>query len=385
MKKTLSLMLLALLSGAGLLWLVARGSGYVLINYAGYQLEMSFWTALLALVALWLLLRWGLALLGWLLRAGGAFVWWRNRRQQSATSRREQGLAAIAGGDWPEAKRLLAAAGSGASSRTDRLLAARVLLECDERDQAQALLVPLLDNQDRAATLLAAQLSDRRATVIALLEPLAAEKKLPPAALRQLLDALLEERQWSAAAGLLKSSQLGVATEPLYRRWLEPQLTAAASLKELQQLWRVLPAAQREQPQLVAHYARRLCELDEPAEAEKLLLKTLQSQLKRSAPEFDRDCLAVLWLLPEPGLNKRMRALESLLEAKPDAQLAYALARLCQQGQLWARARDFANQSLRLQATAATQKLLGELYRQLGDDKAAEQHFRRGLELALQP
>jgi HemY protein len=382
MKKTLMLLLLALLSGAGVLWLVARGSGYVLVNYGGYQLEMSFWTALLSLLLLILLLRWGVAVVAWLLRAGGVVQWWRQRRQRSAMSRREQGLTALACGDWPEAKRLLVGASGQPLLESDRLLAARALHGCGEQQQALALLAPALEQRQRGALLLAAQLSEKPQQLIAWLEPLAQAKKLPAEPLQRLCAALLAAGKAAAALELLPQLN-NAAAEPLYRRWWAVQSTALDDAKQLQRSWRSVPPALREQPAWIADYARRLVAVDEPIEAEKLLLKSLQSQLKRSQRHFDRDCLAALTTLPESGLNKRLRALESLLQQQPDSQLAYTVARLCQQGQLWGRARDFANQALALESSPAVHKLLAEIHLQLGDSAAAGEHFRRGLELAL--
>lgn len=384
MKRTFVLLLAALLGGAGLIWLVARGSGYVLINYAGYQLEMSFWTALLALSAALLLLRWGFALLGWLLRAGGVVEWWRNRRQLSATSRREQGLAALASADWLEAKRLLAGNLHTASARSDRLLAARALLGCGEHQAAKELLGELLAKGDRAAVLVLAQgpLPDRER--IKLLEPLSKANKLPVEQISALLEALLAEQHWPAAADLLKNSKLpSEQLERFYQRWFTLQLPVIADLKSAQQCWKILPSNLRQQPSLVGVYARCLIELEACGEGEKLLLKTLQSQLKRSQTTFDSSCLAALQLLPPAGLNKRLRALETLLQEQADAELAYTVARLCKQGELWARARDFALRGLELNACPAGHKLLAEIYLQLGDNSSAAQQLRRGLECAV--
>lgn len=386
MKRALAMVLIALLGGAGLLWLVARGSGYILINYAGYQLEMSFWTGLLTLLAALLLVRWGLALVAWLLRAGGLFSWWRDRRQQSASSRREQGLAALAAADWAAARRLLVAARPDGQSDTERLLAARALAGSGELGAALEWLAPLLAKNHRQAQLLAAELSDDHARIVALLEPLAAAKKLPATAFVTLFDALLRGGFWQAGGELLESSQLPAEQlQPLYQRWFSGQLALVESAKQARASWRKLPAPLRDEPDCVASYARRLAELDDSVEAEKLLLKALQKQQQRSPQPLHRGCLMALLALPDAGLSKRLRALEGLLQERPEAGLSYAVARLCQQGQLWGRARDFAVQSLKLQPAAATHRLLAEVYLKLGDSSLAEQQFRRGLELATAP
>jgi len=382
MKRTLMALLVALLSGAGLLWLVARGSGYVLVNYAGYQLEMSFWTGLLALLALLLVVRWVLALLRWLLRAGGLLSWWRDRRRQSASSRREKGLAALAVGDWSAAQRLLVSAQPHGQSKTDRLLAARALGAGDSA-AALELLAPLVEQGDRNGQLLAAELATDDSRVMALLEPLVAAKKAPPAALERLFEALVRRGLWLAAGELLANSSLPPAqAQPLYRRWLRGQLPQVETVKQAHSSWRKLPAALREEPALVADYAQRLAELEETAEAEKYLLKALQKQQQRSESPYSRACLAALLTLPEAGLNKRLRALEALLENRREAALAYTIARLCQQGQLWGRARDFALQALELAPTPRSHRLLAEVYLKLGEAANADQQFRRGLELA---
>ena len=51
MRKLLLLLVLGLLVGASAVWVLQFGSGYVLLSFAEFTIEMSVWTGLLIYVA----------------------------------------------------------------------------------------------------------------------------------------------------------------------------------------------------------------------------------------------------------------------------------------------------------------------------------------------
>ena len=92
MRRTLLFCVFALLVGAVGIWLVQQDRGYILISLAGTTIEMSFWLGVLIYLICTVGLIGVLALLRWLLLAGGMRSWWSNRRRSQQVSQTASGL-----------------------------------------------------------------------------------------------------------------------------------------------------------------------------------------------------------------------------------------------------------------------------------------------------
>ena len=108
MRRTLLFCLSALLLGAAAIWLVQRDQGYILISLGSTTIEMSFWIGILIYLFSTLILIGSLAILRWLLHAGGIRSWWSMRRRSQQMSRTAGGLMLFLTGDWQRSSKLLA-------------------------------------------------------------------------------------------------------------------------------------------------------------------------------------------------------------------------------------------------------------------------------------
>ena len=100
MRRTLLFCVFALLMGAVGIWLVQQDRGYILISLAGTTIEMSFWLGVLIYLICTVGLIGVLALLRWLLLAGGMRSWWSNRRRSQQISQTASGLLLFLKKDW---------------------------------------------------------------------------------------------------------------------------------------------------------------------------------------------------------------------------------------------------------------------------------------------
>ena len=126
MRKLLILLMLSLLIGAGLVWVLQRGSGYILLSFADFSIEMSAWTGLLIYLSATALLLWILLTWRWIAGAGGFRLWWQNRRSVRKINQTAEGLLLFADDDWQQAEKLLSqAADKSAMPVVNLLFAAR--------------------------------------------------------------------------------------------------------------------------------------------------------------------------------------------------------------------------------------------------------------------
>ena len=141
MRKLLVLLMLALLIGAALVWILQLGSGYILLSFETFTLEMSAWTGLLLYLTatgllLWLLLTWR-----WIAGAGGLQLWWQSRRSARKINQTAEGLLLFAEDDWQQAEKLLSqSAEKSAMPVVNLLFAARAAADNNQIERARQLL-----------------------------------------------------------------------------------------------------------------------------------------------------------------------------------------------------------------------------------------------------
>lgn len=382
--KLLLLVLAALLGAVSLGQFIAAHPGVVAISVDGTALRMSLTLFIVLVAAGGLLLSWLLHTLWRLLTLRARLRRWREARQRRrALERVESGLLALAAGDFPRAERLLgrgsqrsklqylaaaqAAHAQQAGDRRDALLAlavggtpeetlavgvrqAEMLLDDGNPAAAEAALAPLLARHaDNPAVLLLRQRllwQTGRAEELAALLPLLRKRKLHPPARLDELEAELAVRRLHASAG------------------------SAAALAER---WSGLPRHARQQPAVVAAYARALIDLDVHAPAEEVLRKALDAH-------WDARLLALYGELDTNEVRGALARAERWREAHPaDPALLLALGRLCLSQRLWGKARGYLEELVALAPGALACRLLADACEALGETALAERHRHAGL------
>ena len=396
MKRLYVIVFLLIAAAACIGLAIAEDAGYVLIAYKSFRYESSVWATLALIVVLWLLI-WGIKLLVELVTASTGLVnpWSRRNRSRRVQIAIEQGQMDLAEGRWASAQKHLARA---AEAERQPLLfylgAARAANELGHYEESDKLLERALQRQPQAELAIAlshAQLQVDRADTDGALNTLQAMHERHPhnvQVLRQLQRLHQQRGDWTALIRLLpelrkdKVLPAKELAELESRAWGQNLNLAAqretegeAALQSLQRAWQQLTSAQRQEPALVLAYAEQLRQLGAQGEAEEVL----RGALKRS---YDSHLVRLYGLLRGKDPVKQLQTAEGWLKAHPaDPSLLLTLGRLCLQNSLWGKARDYLENSLKLQRNSEACAELARRLAQLGETDRSNQLFQEGLNL----
>ncbi|MFI7867497.1 heme biosynthesis HemY N-terminal domain-containing protein [Ectopseudomonas khazarica] len=395
------LLLLAVAVGLYLLSLAIEADrGYVLFTYKGFRYQSGLWAflgLLLAVVLVYYLGKWLLRLL--LSSTRLANPWSRLHRNRRVRLASEQGMLDLAEGRWARAQRQLTRAAEADSQPLMFYLgAARAANKLGQHEQSDALLEQALNRQPQAELAIAlthAELQRSRGDMDAALDTLQAMHERHPGhhlVLRQLQRLYLQRQDWSALLGLLpelrKEKALPAAElDELERETWRGRLGEAGlagqgqgetALQPLTQAWQQLSAPLRQEPELIAAYVEQLRRLGAQEEAEEVL----RSALKRG---YDSRLARFYGVLRGADPARQLQTAELWLKQHPqDPALLLTLGRLCLQNQLWGKARDYFESSLKLERHPETCAELARLLAQLGELERSNQLLLESLGLLHQ-
>lgn len=395
------LLLLAIAAGLYLLSLAIEADrGYVLFAYKGFRYQSGLWAflgLLVVVVVLYYLIKWTLRLL--LSSTRLANPWSRLHRDRRVRQASEQGMLDLAEGRWARAQRQLTRAAEADSQPLMYYLgAARAANKLGEHEQSDALLERALNKQPQAELAIAlthAELKRSRGDSDAALETLQAMRQRHPGhhlVLRQLQRLYLQRQDWSALLGLLpelrKEKALPAAElDELERETWRGRLAEVGeyglaqgetALQPLSKAWNQLSASLRNEPELIATYVEQLRRLGAQEEAEEVL----RGALKR---DYDSRLARFYGVLRGADPARQLQTAELWLKQHPeDPALLLTLGRLCLQNQLWGKARDYFETSLKLERHPETCAELARLLAQLGELERSNQLLLESLDLLHQ-
>lgn len=396
--KRLALVFIVLLAIAGFLgWAISRSAGYVLITYDQFRYESSFWVFLALLACIWLVamaVHWLLSLL----QTSGALVnpWSRRHRDRRLANASRNGLRELAEGQWsPALAHLRTAAEHDRQPLVHYLGAARAANELGEHEQSDELLRQARERAPEAGLavgLTQAQLQIARGQYVEARESLTVlHDEYPRHAyvLTMLQQLYVQLEDWPALCRLLPELRKQRALPPARLSELEllawtAALEQAGSIREavdgdplatLNQRWQTVPSALRSEPLIVRAYADGLSRLGAEAKAEEVLLAALKRHYDERLMERYGRVLG-----REP--SKQLAHAEAWLKAHPEsAELLLALGRLSLRNELWGKARDYLEASLRFEHRPETCAELARLLAQLGESERSNRLFQEGLGL----
>ncbi|WP_375162940.1 heme biosynthesis HemY N-terminal domain-containing protein [Pseudomonas sp. LS44] len=375
----------------------AENAGYVLIAYKGFRYESSLWAFLALLAFVWLVL-FGLRLLFNLMFVSGGVVnpWSQRNRRRRSQQAAEQGMLDLVEGRWARALRHLKRAAEGQAQPLIYYLgAARAAQKLDQPEESDAMLERALERQPQAELAIAlahAELLQGRGQLDTALETLSVmRERYPnhPQVLRQLQQIQQQRGDWSALQALMPELRKHKVLEDRELTALERQVwsirlaeagnaglnAGETALQPLTQAWQQLPSAQRHDVQLVATYAEQLRQLGAQPEAEELLRKTLKQQ-------YDAQLVALYGLVRGSDPMRQLQTAEGWLPAhSEDATLLLALGRLSLQNQLWGKAQEYFESSLRFDHNPQTCAELARLLARLGERERSNQLLQESLAL----
>jgi HemY protein len=378
------LLLVALALGAVAAHWLLGDQGYVLVDVRGWTLETSVPGLLIALIALYLLVR----LIAWTIRAprhvGQAVGELRSRRAQRHL---DNAFAAIAEGQWSRGERLLGRAARGPASLAGYLSAARAAQEQEapeRRDEWLRLAYEADPGAAPAVLLTQAELQLEHEQLEQALATLQQLETVTPGHPRGLaLRARVLERlsDWAGLEALLPQLRSRKALGPEALQGLEirvgrARLASATDPASLEAAWQALGRDLRRHPEVLEIYARAALRVGAAEQAEVVLRKALKST-------WSPALVAVYGRLDTGNPSAQLATAEKWLNERPeDPELLLACGRLCLKNQLWGKARSYLETSLAIRPSPETWQIYGELLVQLGESGAASEAFRQGLAAA---
>lgn len=371
------LVLLLLLTGA---WLAPRlldDPGYVMIDIGRWRLEAS----VLVLV--------GAVLLGWLLLSL-IFAVFRMPRRTSELWRRHQlenGLLAMAEGDWRRAEKALTRASSGSRSTAGYLAAARAAqgqARLGHRDRYLEQAQPRFGRRRFITEMARARMLIEEGDLeqaLGLLEPLHLKKTRHAGVLRLLLHVYQELGRWRDVRLLAPAlRRAGVVDRERARSLVVlasgRELEDASDLGALETTWSELSRATRRDAEVVRAFADRAVALGQPGLPEPELRRALGSELHA-------ELLRAYAAADEADLPHRVDQVERWRERHPEnAALLLTLGELYERARRFDDARDCLEKSIQLQPTSRGYEILARVLDRQGRLELATQCYRNALRLS---
>ena len=358
--------------------------GYVVINFRGYLVEMSVPVLAALIVSLFISIWLAVKLLRAPRRLGEAAGRYRSGR---AGERLTRGVIEVAEGNFAKGERLLArAAGVSDAPLLNYLQAARAahLLGQDERrDTWLKQAYENLPGATNAVLLTQAELQlDRQQYEQALATLRKIEESAPNHGHALMLLGRLYYRlgDWGHLAQLLpKLKKHGRLNTETIERWSlrvhQEHLGSAADGAAVLEAWKNVPKDLKANVDVLETYYSSLIRTGMHEKAE----KDIAAELKRGW----RSALVRLYGIVEgKDAAEQLKKAEGWLSSHgEDADLLLTAARLCLRNELWGKARSYLETVIALRPTPDAYREYGGLLDRLGEDEAAADAFRDGLNL----
>ena len=387
----LILIILALAAAVGLGHLLQQDPGFIIIGYGGKFFRMSFVPFAVIAIGATVLIYAALRALWQVLTVGKRWRKWSNTRKQKKSHRAlDEGLLALAAGEFARAEKLLSQGAKSDESPAVHWLAAAEAAQgqqaTDRRDlylsrareaepHAEAAIglrrasMQMQNNQLEQARAAAEYLSDRYPDnhQVLLLRRDVYLKNEDWHGLLNLLPAIKRHRALSDEAFVALEKQTGVALLGGY----------FGALEELNSTWEKISKSGRSNPVTIAKYADALLAFGQHEEAENMLRKAIAHGWHKALVQAYRRV--------EIGNGDlQLERAEAWLKSRPDdPDLLITLANLAVKADRWEKARGYLDRLSKSQATPEAYQLLADILEHEGNPAEASRCRRDGLAMAL--
>ncbi|MCL7945594.1 heme biosynthesis HemY N-terminal domain-containing protein [Marinobacter sp. ATCH36] len=398
MIRILLIILIALLLGTGLSLGLQYDLGYIRISLGNYLIETNFWVGLAALVLLLVVSVMAINLFRRLRHGTGMVAGWLARSSERRARRRTtQGLLALAEGNWPRARKLLTSSAEHADTPLiNYLAAAQASFESGDHEAVDELLRKAFEStpgSDMAVGITQAQLQlagNRLEEALATLLRLRKQAPHHPFVLKLLKNTYVRLEDWRELSRLLpeirkrnlmEREELGDLERLVWHNLLQRAAAEcrrhsgepSASLEPLTKLWDELPGFLRRDEHTIREYARLLAQLGDEAQAETLLRKVLRNH-------WGDDLVNLYGRVKGLKPDEQLLIAEQWLKDRPNnAELLLALGRLSLRNELWGKAREYFETSLRLRRSRETMAELSRLNAHMGEGENSVKLLMQGL------
>ena len=140
-----------------------------------------------------------------------------------------------------------------------------------------------------------------------------------------------------------------------------------------------MPSVEKENSKLASSAAQAHIALGDCVTAHQIIEQSLDKQWNSELVKIYADCL-------EGNVIRQIEYAETWwLKFYPnDTYLLLTLGKLCIQCELWGKAQNYLESSISVEPNHETHLLLAQLNEKIGKPELARDHYRKGLELALQ-
>lgn len=389
--KYLFLIIVALVAAVGLGHLLQLDPGFIIVGYGGKFFRMSFVPFVVLGILATLLTYVILKALFQLLTVGKRWSKWSTQRKQRKSHRSlDDGLLALASGDFVRAEKLLSDGAKNDPTPAAQWLAAAEAAHgqnaIDRRDLYLARARETDPNAEAAIGIKRArmqldnkQLEQARAAA----EYLSDRYPDNPQVLLLRRDIYAQDEDWASMVNLLPAIKRHRALDEEALAELEGRTSVAVlgdyfgSLAELNTTWDQLPKTARDNPVAVAKYAEVLALFGRQEDAEAIVRKSLNKN-------WHRDLIRCYRRVSIANAELQLERAESWLASRPDdADLLITLASLAINANKWDIARGYLDRLSKSQATPEAYQLLADVLEQEGKISEAGQCRRDGLAMAL--
>jgi HemY protein len=370
-----------ILSAVGAHFLL-EDTGYVVINFRGYVIEMT--VPVLVMLAL------ALVFIVWLIRKiilaprrlGEAAGRYRSAR---AGQKLTKGMIAVAEGNLSRGERLLGRAASTSDSPLFNYLqaarAAHLQGKDERRDEWLRMAYQETPEAANAVLLTQAEFQLDRGhyeQALATLRRVEEDTRDHAQALALMGRLYYRLEDWDSLAEILprlhKNTQIPAARLKAWTiRVHEVALGKADDAEALDQTWSEVPKKLRAETPLLEAYFEGLMRIGLHDRAEKELAAALKS-------EWRPPLVRLFGLVEATDTTRQLKRAEGWLKDHgEDPDLLLAAARLCLRNELWGKARSYLETVISLRPTPEAYREYGALLAQMGEADAAADAYRNGL------
>lgn len=368
--------IIALVALVVMVWLgswFAQDAGYVLLQLRGWSLETTIPMLIVFIVGLA-----AMALIGRIM-----WVWPRELGRRTALNTKqkllEQGLLGIQEGNYQKAEKALSKLADKSDSAAAFLVAAEAARENNNPDKSRLMLQKALDQGGADFTVRLKQAEwmfqeKQFQSAYDILAKLRSKKPRHEKVLKLYYECAKALGHDEEASGLhkvmlrrkiLNKDQLtGMEHEAKMVR-----LGSVQTLAELDDLWKELSRAEKNETAVIYGFASRYVDLGEAQKAAKLLEPALKKELH---PEL----LTVYAKVEGEGQKHRVQLAEKWLNEQPDNPvLLRSLGQMCLTAELWGKAKDYLEASLGIEPSPQAYEFLARLAESFDHCQAACRYY----------
>lgn len=369
--------------------MMQRDPGYVLIAVGGQIIEMRFWMATLIFILLLTSIWWSKALIKGTWKATiKTFTWWPAKSQSLLWKRQERAMAALWEGNIHEAHRNFVKIAKTKGQENDTLSlinAANTAADLSHFNEADRFLsqAERLDDKAHAVTLIMSraryhQKQGQTDAALRLINTALSQHPLHHGLLNMLLNLHRDQQDWQALHALIprfKKARILSADEQaaLERDIYQGLIAATTNTQALYSLWQTVPKANKQDRILEYRYIQQLLNLGDDKTAEPILRKLLKKH-------YDDDLINLFAHTKTDDAAVQLQYAERWLDHKGNnPALLLALGRIALRCELWGKAREYFEKSLKLKPSPEAYAELARLLGNLGEHQTSNALFQQGL------